>query len=284
VSEPSNWGRWGSDDERGAANLLTGERVLEACAAPTRGEVFNLGIQVRAGAPVVGRRTPPVHLMLADGGDYAALGREDWGTADDYLFMAAGGSSHIDALAHVWSGGAMYNGHSFREVRSSGAQRCGIEKTGGLVCRALLVDVVDAELPSDGGVRPEFLDAYLAERGLAPRPGDALLLRTGWMEAALRGEEADRAFPVLHLDAAEWIARHDIVLIGADNPAVEETGRRGVLPPLHKIVMRDLGVYIMEMLDLSAPAAAGVDSGLLIVAPLLITHGVNSPVNPLLVA
>ena len=282
MEELSNWGRWGADDERGAANLLTPETVLAACAAASSGRVYNLGIEVKQGAPVAGRRTSPVHLMSSDGGDYAALGREDWGTADDYLFLASGGTTHIDALSHVWAGGTLYNGFSYREVRSSGAARCGIEKTGGLVTRALLLDLTGH---ADGAsLTGADIDAYLRERGIEPRSGDALLFRTGWMEAALADELDGRSFPVVDPDAAGWLAEHDIALVGADNPAVEATGRRGVLPPLHRVLIRDLGVYIMEMLDLRRPAADGVASGLLVVAPLLVSRGVNSAVNPLLIA
>lgn len=279
----SNWGRWGTDDERGTANLLTGETVLAACAVPTTGRVYNLGIELKADAPFAGRRMSPVHLMSTDGGDYAALGRDDWGTADDYLFLAAGGTTHIDALAHVWSGGAMYNGHSYREVRSSGAHRCGIEKAGGLVTRGVLLDFTERDT-ADGQINSEHLDAWFAEHDLQPQAGDALIFRTGWMEDALENRLGDGPYPVLGLQSADWLARHDIAVIAADNPAVETTGRRGVLPPLHGIAMRDLGIYIMEMLVLREPAEAGVVVGLFVVAPLLITRGVNSPVNPILIA
>ena len=60
--------------------------------------------------------------------------------------------------------------------------------------------------------------------------------------------------------------------------------RRGVLPPLHKILVRDLGVTMMELLHLREPAEDGVETGMLVVAPLRISRGVGSPVNPLLVA
>jgi len=280
---PSNWGRWGADDERGAANLLTDEHVLGACAVPQTGRVFNLGIQLKQGAPVAGNRISPVHLMLSDGGDYAALGRDDWGTADDYLFLASGGTSHIDALSHVWSGGKLYNGFSYKDVRSSGASRCGIEKTGGLVTRALLLDI-SGRPARDGGMTGPEIEAHLGDRGLEARPGDALLFHTGWMSAALSGELEGRSFPVVDTSAGDWIAEHDIALVGADNPAVEATGTRGVLPPLHDVLIRDLGVYIVEMLDLREPVLAGVDQGLLVIAPLLISRGVNSPVNPLLIS
>ena len=279
----SNWNRWGEDDERGAANHLTGDVVLAACAAPRAGRVYNLGIELNRNAPFAGNRISPQHFMASDGGDYSALGREDWGTADDYLFLACGGTTHIDALAHVWSGGALYNGHSFREVRSSGAARCGIEKTGGLVTRGVLMDFTERE--TDGGqINEAHLDAWCDEFDVEVRPGDALIIRTGWMDDALRGTLGDGPYPVLGLDAAGWIERHDLSMIAADNQAVETVGRRGALPPLHGIVMRDLGVYILEMLVLREPAEDGVTTGLFVVAPLLISRGVNSPVNPLLIA
>lgn len=277
---PSNWGRWGEDDERGTANLLTPETVLAACAEPRGGHVYSLGIELRHDAPVAGRRISPLHLMSSDGGDYAALGREDWGTADDYLVLAGGGTTHMDGLAHVWYGGSLYNGFPFREVRSTGAARCGIEKTGGLVTRALVLDFAGAGHLS---ITARDIDEQLTRNDLEPRPGDAVLFRTGWMEAALAGEADGGAFPVVDPGAGTWFAEHDIAIVGADNPAVEATGRRGVLPPLHGTLIRDLGVYIVEMLTLAEVARDGVTSGLLVIAPLLVTRGVNSPVNPLLV-
>ena len=74
VTALSNWGRWGSEDERGAANFVDGDTVLRACSEPTRGRVYSLGIPIRATAPVTPGRVPPLHLMAVDGGDYAALG------------------------------------------------------------------------------------------------------------------------------------------------------------------------------------------------------------------
>ena len=57
MQEPSNWGRWGSDDEQGTKNLLTASAVLRACTVPTQGRVYNLGIELRRGAPFAGVRS-----------------------------------------------------------------------------------------------------------------------------------------------------------------------------------------------------------------------------------
>ena len=136
----TNWGRWGEDDERGAANLLTPDVVLAALRRPATGRVYELGIELRRDAPVGGNRIAPLHFMTQDGGDFAALDRHDWGTADDYMVLATQGTTHVDGLAHVWSGGPLYNGFPYTEVRSSGAGRLGLEKLGGLVAAAHLLD------------------------------------------------------------------------------------------------------------------------------------------------
>jgi kynurenine formamidase len=281
----TNWGRWGEDDERGTANLLTPERVLRTCALPTEGRVYDLGIELRRNAPVGGDRISPLHFMTHDGGDFAALGRHDWGTADDYMVLATQGTTHVDGLGHVWSGGKLYNGFPYTEVRSSGAARLGMEKLGGLVAGAHLLDFSGLAGDDPPAITGEMIDDLLGSRGVRPEPGDAVLFRTGWMEAALGGGDADESrFPVVATSAGEWFADHDVSIVGADNIAVEATARRGQLPPLHEILVRDLGVTMMELLHLRHPAEDGVERGMLVVAPLRISRGVGSPANPLLIA
>ena len=279
----NNWGRWGPDDERGAVNLVTPDRVLSACRRPRTGRIYQLGIDLKRGAPVGGNRIAPLHFMTQDGGDFAALDRHDWGTADDYMVLATQGTTHVDGLAHVWSGGRLYNGFPFTDVRSSGAARLGLEKLGGVVTTAHICDVSHLRGDDPPEVTPDLVDEMFAARQIWPEPGDAMLFRTGWMEAALEGDADDAKFPVVALSMSEWFADHDIAVVGADNIAVEATGRRGVLPPLHKILVRDLGVTLMELLHLRAPAEDGIETGMLVVAPLRISRGVGSPVNPLLV-
>jgi kynurenine formamidase len=284
---PGNWGRWGPDDERGAVNLITADRVLAACRGPRQGRVYELGIELRRDAPVGGERTAPLHFMAHDGGDFAALGRDDWGTADDHLSLYTQGTTHIDGLAHMWTGGRLYNGFSYREVRSSGTGRLGVEKLGGIVTTAHVLDFADRAGERDSDVTVDDLEAHFAT-GTRPQAGDAVLFRTGWMDAALvaarTGEPlAGRGFAVVAPDTADWFADHDIAVVGADNIAVEAPGRRGVLPPLHERLVCHLGVTLIEMLDLSGPGVDRVTAGMLVIAPLRISRGVGSPVNPLLV-
>ena len=280
---PNNWGRWGANDERGTANLLVGESLLSALRTPVAGKVYSLAIAIRSDAPVAGNRIPPLHLMSQDGGDFSALGRSDEGSADDYLVIATHGTTHVDGLGHMWYGGQLYNGFDYTEVRSSGTGRCGIEKTGGLVARAHLLDFADVQCERSGLIGPADVEKMLKKNGATVMAGDALLFRTGWMRAALQKEVSGRTFNVAGPELGGWIAEHDISVVGADNEALEATAQRGAYPPLHQVLIRDLGVYILELLDLDGPAAEGVTTGLLVVAPLRISRGVGSPLNPLLI-
>jgi kynurenine formamidase len=223
--------------------------------------------------------------MTHDGGDFAALGRDDWGTADDYLITPTQGTTHVDGLAHVWSGGRLYNGYPYTEVRSSGAAQLGVQHLGGLLATAHLLDMTSMCGTNAPEITAEIVDAMLAERGTTIEPGDAILFRTGWVESALKGSTPDPSlYPVVAPSMGGWFAEHDISIVGADNIAVEAIASRGKLPPLHKILVRDLGMVMMELLHLAEPAGAGVQTGLLVVAPLRISRGVGSPANPLLVA
>jgi kynurenine formamidase len=284
----SAWGRWGEDDQRGAANLIDADATRRGIATVRTGEVLGLAMPMHAGdaSPAVGR--PPLqHFMARDGGDYAA-GRPErggFGFADDSVLLATHGGTHVDALSHVWKDGLMYNGFSAGTVGSRGAAVCGIERVGPLVTRAITVDLVEGPR---GGLEPgESVDAKrladaIAGGGVAPEPGDALLVRTGWAQAWVRGTADGAAWPGLDADCADWIAEHDIAIVGADNVAVEAfpSSDEQCQMPLHIALLRDRGVYFVEMLALDELASRRRPSVMFVLSPLPLVGAVGSPVNP----
>ena len=46
MTELSNWGRWGEDDQMGAANLMTDAKRQQAAALVETGEAISLGHDV----------------------------------------------------------------------------------------------------------------------------------------------------------------------------------------------------------------------------------------------
>jgi kynurenine formamidase len=286
-----NWNRWGVDDQRGAANLVDADAVRRGIAAIRDGRPISLAAAIvpNRGFGVVGRPDPQ-HFMLRDGGDYAA-GRPErggFGFADDWVAMPTHGVSHLDALSHVWESGLMYNGHPANSVTSKGAGRCGIENVGPLVTRGVLVDLVGPDepwLPPGEPVGADRLAAALAAGAVELQPGDALLVRTGWLGAAAAGAADATAWPGLDADCADLLAAADVAIVGADNVGVEvfPSTVPGCQVPLHLALVRGCGVYFSELLDLDALAATGRDTFLLVLAPLPLVGAVGSPVSPVAV-
>lgn len=289
-----HWGRWGADDQRGAANLIDANCVRRGASLVRSGQVFSLALQVDAkNVPVTPGRVPPQHFMRTDGGDYAAgLKRGDgFQTTDDVISMPVHAGTHIDALCHVADADFLYNGYPLSSVRSSGAKVLGIENLRSLCTRGVLLDLCALHgvpfLPKGTVITPQDLESCEARQGVRVTPGTVLLLHTGWLGAlkTLGTAEFLSGEPGIGMDAARWIADRGVPAVGADNFAIEviPTENRGAAP-VHRALIRGCGVYLMEMLVLSELAAAGVHEFMFVAAPLPITGATGSPINPLAIA
>src|SRR4051812_27352210 len=106
----SNWGRWGDDDERGTLNLLTAAQVARAAALVRQGRVYSLALPLAADAPA-GRRYSVRHHPAV----FATPG-EPYGYADDRIDLYTHGTTHIDALSHIFYDNQLYNGYLVDET------------------------------------------------------------------------------------------------------------------------------------------------------------------------
>jgi kynurenine formamidase len=93
-------------------------------------------------------------------------------------------------------------------------------------------------------------------------------------------EEFDRAQPGVNHATARWAGDRELVLLGADNSAVEIFPRAANLP-VHQEFIRDQGGYLLELLDLDELARDHVYEFMFVVAPLRISAGLGSPINPI---
>lgn len=294
----NNWGRWGADDEVGALNLITDEKRLAALRVPRTGQAISLGQDIQpAGVPMAsdgirGFHMRPMHVMLYDGGDEAsgcATRGDNYFSAEDYLGIRIhGATTHVDGLSHGWKDGQLYNGYSRNTVNSFGAGKLGIHNAKSFITRGVLFDVARVKgvesVPLDYEITVDDLKACGAVDITA---GDAVVVRTGWRNVYYTdpGEYDQLAWPGLGLDTIRWLAEQDVVLIGADtvgmeiaNPGFVDKGSRG-----HGVLLRDYGIYILELLDLEELSESGKTEFLFMMAPLRITGGTGSPVNPIAV-
>lgn len=285
-----NWGKWGPDDERGALNRLDRAATLRGISCVETGETVSLAMPLRSGkGPVARGRQPMQHFMTRDGGDYAAgLPEPGFGFSDDYFVMPTQGTTHIDALAHIFRDGQMWNGHSANLVTSRGARVCGIEKTGPIVTRGIFLDFGPPDGPCQedpDAIYPDDLEKEIARLGIAPQPGDALLIRTGWLSRWREGRASEDKWAGLHASCAAWVDEYGFSIVCADNMAVElgPTGDPNNAAPLHVELMRNRGVHFAELFDLEVLAGKGRNMFLLMISPLTIQGGTGSPINPVVI-
>ncbi|MGI6856284.1 cyclase family protein [Mesorhizobium sp. 1B3] len=289
-----NWGRWGSEDEQGLANLLTPERVAAAARLVRTGRVFNLSLPVEdRSLPVLPGRPAPQHYLRRTGTDYAAGVKRKGGfeAMDDVIMLATHGATHVDALAHVGDEGRLFNDVPIAAIRSNGASRLGIDKCPPLVGRGVLLDLcrhLGVERLQGGEVITDImLEDCARAQGTPVEPGTIVLVRTGWM--SVFASEGSKTFfasePGIGMEAARWLADHDAVAIALDNFAVEVIPTESGIPaPVHRFLIRDCGMYLMELFKLDELAEAGVHEFLFVAGPLGIVGGLGSPLTPLAIA
>jgi hypothetical protein len=134
LKELSNWGRWGSDDELGAANLITPAKRKQAVALVTEGLPVSLAhdvVQERAAdAPNILERI--LNPVLPTG------------TADRYQYTGTYHGivhSHLDSLdCHMMVDGKGYNGVAMEDIVAAGGCPKGSINAlkDGVVTRAIL--------------------------------------------------------------------------------------------------------------------------------------------------
>jgi len=298
------WGRWGDDDELGAANLVTAETVLRAASLVRSGKVFSLALDMDRTGPQDGTsatgRTNPQHYMARDGGDIAAAstGTPQFDGTDDLVVMYMQASTQWDSLAHAFYDNQMYNGRGTQDVTSAGALRNGISNfRDRALGRGVLLDVPRSKgrvwLDDGEPVTAGDLERCVDLAGVEIGEGDFVLVRTGQLahcrERGDWGGYAKGLAPGLSLDAAEYLCPRGVVGVATDTWGMEVMPSESddVRAPVHVVFLVNAGVHVGEMWDmeeLAADCAAdGVCEFFLCAPPLPITGAVGSPVNPIAV-
>jgi kynurenine formamidase len=144
------------------------------------------------------------------------------------------------------------------------------------------------EPPVALGVRA--IERVAAESGVDLRPGDVVLVRTGQTarRAELGPRPPDTPSVGLHPDAFGWLARKDVALLGSDgNTEARPSPVAGVDAPVHVLALVAVGMCVLDNLDLERLSAACDSAGrwdfFVVIAPLIVSAGTGSPINPIAV-
>jgi kynurenine formamidase len=266
----SNWGRWGKDDQLGAANLITPAKRREAAALVKSGTTVSLA-RVLTAKPLAEAPAEISYGWL--GGRFQLFPKDDWVLERRAFDYHGGEFTHVDALCHVAYQGKLYNGFTFSEVVTSngGCSKLGIAALkDGVVTRGLLLDIPGKS------VGPEDIRAWEKRTGLKLASGDAIFLRTRRAgDTAHQGGYDPSLMPLLK--------ERDVALIGSD-VAQEGDGVPGVSLAFHRFALVALGAHLIDNMDLEALAATAGKLNrwefLFMATSPAITNGAGAPINP----
>lgn len=289
----NNRGRWGDTDELGTLNFITAEVRRNAAALVRSGEVVSMGrpIQTR---PSPSNPWPANHMV----GMPHAQG------AGDYLgmYLHSFVDTHIDALSHtVGPDGSVWNG------KGLGRDGMPTEHSGtvdywrdGIVTRGVLYDIprfrgTDFVAPGEPVHGWELSDVAEAQ-GITPRSGDAVIIRSG-VDAFWASSDRHPGFASVagvHASVLEFLHETEASVLIWDFQDAPESDQ-GIPNPfdvpipiamhVHAIALPFMGLPLIDNAQLEPIAAVCAELGRwefqVAVAPLIITGGTGSPVNPL---
>lgn len=287
IDSISHWGRWGTNDQLGALNLITPQKRKSAALLVDTGISLSLSHDV---VKEVAASSPAFeHRMVSTGLEAGADSSADIYTVQYHGYT----QTHLDALCHLFYKGQMYNGISQREVNEKGAGKLSVllMKTG-LFTRGVLMDIprlLGMEyLPGRRAIQPQDLDAWEKKSGVSVGPCDAIFIRTGrWARRAAQGDwdfESDSAG--LDVACLAWLRSRDVAVLASDLAAdVMPSGIDGIKLPIHWGTIFAMGVAILDNCDLDPLSAEAARLNrwefLLTAAPLAVAGGTGSPINPI---
>ena len=288
MTELSNWGRWGKEDQLGALNLITPAKRQEAAKLVRAGISVSLARNTET-AKADDNPQPFEHTMLRTG-----LNTTGQFCVDRYSVAYHGyAHTHIDSLCHMFYNGKMYNGFAQTDVTDAGAQKLAITNVkNGIFTRGILMDIprlkgVDSLEPGTP-IYPEDLDAWEKKTNVKVRSGDVVFVRTGrWALRDAKGPwAASQKSAGLHASCAKWLKVRDVAVLGSDAASdVMPSGIEGVVQPIHQLVLIAMGMNIFDNCDLEAAAKEAARQNrwefLITASPIPVPGGTGSPLNPI---
>jgi kynurenine formamidase len=205
------------------------------------------------------------------------------------LMMMEHSGTHIDALCHMACDLTMHGGVKVEEAeRADGYRELGAETIKPLIGRGVLLDVAGhrgaAQLPQNYAISADDLIETARALEVTVKPGDVLLVRTGY-GTVWADEETYLKAAGVSKSANIWAADQRVVAVGADNMAWDNMLERDPETKMvlfgHAHLLVKHGIHIIENLNLEALAAAKIYEFGFVGIPLKFRGATGSPIRPL---
>jgi kynurenine formamidase len=282
---------YGPADTIGAANEIGAAQVLQAAALIRTGRRYDLSQVLDDQSPAQMWRFWKHTLVLDRVIPGRALGTNQQSFLEETVAGALHSGTHLDGLGHIGIGPLTYNGIRYSDiVTPSGITRLGIEGVPPLFGRGVLLDVARCRgvqlLGSDDAIGAADLEKAAELAGITIRPGDMVLLHTGW--GALWDADPGRykaSEPGLDVSGAAWLTDRRVTVIGADNWAVERVSAspESEMFPVHQHCLTRHGCYLLENVRTNELAADSISEFCCVILPNRLKGASASMVAPLAV-
>ncbi|HVD10076.1 MAG TPA: cyclase family protein [Gaiellaceae bacterium] len=279
-------------------------KVLDATRLVRQGRIYSLARERFRGMPlfpghpnfeVLGYRTPQ---------GLRAAGEEPWGPENEarlgymseLVLASTHSGAHIDAHAHMTVGedDRWHGGSAQTDLGDFGPLVGDASEFEPIWTRGVLFDVPrhrGVEFLGKGEpVTAAELEAICCSQGVEePAEGDVALVRTGYMSHwPDEHRMAEHRGPGPDISAARWLAERRVVATGSDTETYEvqpapDPGTPRNPQPVHTHLLIELGIYLMESLDLEGLAADEVYEFLFVALPLKIRGATGSMLDPVAV-
>ena len=265
------------------------ERLFDLIASAA---VFDLGRPLQNGMAQSPNHPAFRHCLDRRHGDQI---RADGGSAAaDLITLGCHVGTHVDALAHVSQDGRLYSDLDASEAQSGGRfEALGIHELPPYLGRGVLLDIpalleMDC-CPAGYEISPADLQAAASKQATALSEGCAVLIRTGW---GIHFAEPERfagirtGVPGVGEAGARWLVSQGVSLAGSDTLAFEvlPPGSGHSLLPVHRVLLVESGVNIIETLNLEGLSGSGVHEFVFVLAHLNVFGATGAPVRPLAIA
>lgn len=280
--------KYGAQDELGAANLLSPEKVMAAAQLITAGKTYRLGVPVGRDTPAFPPRSLAVTVLQPGQAHGATFGANRMSYNDDMFNGWLGIGTQIDGLGHLGIDGVYYNGNKAQDfAQTTGLEKLGIEQIPPIVTRGILIDMAKhkgVEMMLEGEIiSADDIRAAMEQQGVEAKEGDVIIFHTGWL--AMLDQDPARygaGEPGIDAAAAEYLASLNPVAVGMDDWGIEAVPFAGDrVWEGHQVLLAKNGIYILETLDTRELVADGVQEFMFVLGQPLYTGAVQAIINPI---
>lgn len=299
----------GPEDQAGASNYVTAEKILAALQIPRTGQTYELGHIYETFMPQYGYRPYFLQVLPAQPPEAAGAGV----TQRDYFtgFIGQMGTQ-FDALGHQGETVQMadgtlqnvyYNGFMQPELTGTnrglhGLEALGTEHVKPFITRGILIDVAGYKgvesLAAGYEVTMDDVRGALARQGMdeeTVQQGDAVLFNYGWAvnwtnpakyNDSYVGVGENEGSPGIYAEVTRWLIGRRVSLVGADSCCVEVRPRPGTDNVHRMLFLRD-GIPLLENMELRELAGDEAYEFLFLALTERIKGATGSPVRPIAV-